>query len=113
MLVSDTERQTRPKDCPIDGVGIVTILSKSLGPEIVLQKQYRAPIDQVVIEVPAGLIDPGETPEECAVRELREETGYVGVAEEKSPIMFNGTCCVGFLFCPSFLQISQHPKDGQ
>jgi ADP-ribose pyrophosphatase len=57
-----------------------------------LQKQYRPPVDQVVIEVPAGLIDPGETPEECAVRELKEETGYVGVAEEKSPIMFNGTC---------------------
>ncbi|KAG5293342.1 ADP-ribose pyrophosphatase [Histoplasma capsulatum G186AR] len=43
----------------------------------------------VVIEVPAGLIDEGETPEECAVRELKEETGYVGVAEERSPIMYN------------------------
>ncbi|KAK2772810.1 hypothetical protein FQN52_004825 [Onygenales sp. PD_12] len=83
------ERQTRPKNCPIDGVGIMTILSKPTGPELLLQKQYRPPIDKVVIEVPAGLIDAGETPEECAVRELREETGYVGVAEETSPIMYN------------------------
>ena len=86
----DLFEQTRPKDAKVDGVGIVTILSKSTGPELVLQKQFRPPINQVVIEVPAGLIDAGETPQECAVRELKEETGYVGTAQEVSPIMFNG-----------------------
>ncbi|KAG8674213.1 hypothetical protein FPOAC1_000177 [Fusarium poae] len=83
------ERLTRPKDALIDGVGIVAILDHRHGPEIVLQKQYRPPVDKVVIEVPAGLIDENETAEECAVRELREETGYVGVVTETSPIMFN------------------------
>ncbi|KAJ5913274.1 hypothetical protein N7504_002157 [Penicillium tannophilum] len=83
------ERQTRPATAEIDGVGIVAILNMSSGPELLLQKQYRPPIDKVVIEVPAGLIDAGETPEQCAVRELREETGYVGVAEQTSPIMYN------------------------
>ncbi|KAE8132956.1 NUDIX hydrolase domain-like protein [Aspergillus pseudotamarii] len=83
------ERQTRPANCAIDGVGIVTILNKSTGPELLLQKQYRPPIDKVVIEVPAGLIDAGETVEECAVRELKEETGYVGVAEQTSTVMYN------------------------
>jgi len=43
-----------------------------------------------VIEVPAGLIDEGETAEEAALRELKEETGYVGVLSESTPIMFNG-----------------------
>lgn len=65
-------------------------MNKESGPELLLQKQYRPPIDKVVIEVPAGLIDAGETPEQCAVRELREETGYVGVAEQISPVMYNG-----------------------
>ncbi|KAJ5947436.1 NUDIX hydrolase domain-like protein [Penicillium verhagenii] len=83
------ERQTRPATAEIDGVGIVCILNKATGPELLLQKQYRPPIDKVVIEVPAGLIDAGETPEQCAVRELKEETGYVGVAEQTSPIMYN------------------------
>ena len=75
-------------------MGIVAILDKSSGPELVLQKQFRPPIGKVCIEVPAGLIDEGETPEECALRELREETGYMGEVVTDgmgvSPLMFNG-----------------------
>ncbi|PSR83961.1 ADP-ribose pyrophosphatase [Coniella lustricola] len=83
------ERRTRPQASELDGVGIVAILEKPTGPEIVLQKQYRPPIDKITIEVPAGLVDEGETAEQAAVRELREETGYVGTVTEKSPLMFN------------------------
>ncbi|KAH8793713.1 ADP-ribose pyrophosphatase [Hyaloscypha sp. PMI_1271] len=83
------ERPTRPKGSDIDGVGIVAILEKPGGPEIVLQKQFRPPVEKVTIEVPAGLVDAGETAEEAAVRELKEETGYIGVVSETSPVMFN------------------------
>ncbi|PLB48950.1 nucleoside diphosphate-sugar hydrolase of the mutt family [Aspergillus steynii IBT 23096] len=83
------ERLTRPASSAVDGVGVLTILHKSTGPELLLQKQYRPPINQMVVEVPAGMVDAGETVEECAVRELKEETGYVGVAEKTSPIMYN------------------------
>ncbi|KAB5517339.1 NUDIX hydrolase domain-like protein [Coniochaeta sp. 2T2.1] len=84
-----SERTTRPKNSDIDGVGIVAILQKETGPEIMLQKQFRPPAHSVTIEVPAGLVDEGETAEQAAVRELREETGYVGVASKASPVMFN------------------------
>lgn len=83
------ERTTRPSGCLIDGVGILTILQHPTGPHILLQKQFRAPTSSVCIEIPAGLIDANETAEECAVRELLEETGYHGKAVETSPIMFN------------------------
>lgn len=79
----------------IDGVGICAILEKPEGPELLLQKQFRPPIDKVTIEVPAGLVDQGETAESCALRELKEETGYVGEVVDEgfgvSPVMFNGT----------------------
>jgi 8-oxo-dGTP pyrophosphatase MutT (NUDIX family) len=100
------ERLTRPKGSDIDGVGIVAILqdpkNPDVTPQLVLQKQWRPPIDAVVVEVPAGLIDPKESAEECALRELKEETGYIGVVVEGdfgvSGIMFNGKRSINFQF---------------
>lgn len=43
---------------------------------IVLLRQYRHAIGGVIWEIPAGKLDAGEAPELCALRELREETGY-------------------------------------
>ncbi|KAI4654000.1 hypothetical protein J4E85_001301 [Alternaria conjuncta] len=92
------ERLTRPPGSDIDGVGVAAILQDPAKPNdeprILLQKQWRAPVDATVIEVPAGLMDPDETAESCAIRELKEETGYVGeLVPDKTfrvtPIMFN------------------------
>ncbi|RYP87176.1 hypothetical protein DL770_004827 [Monosporascus sp. CRB-9-2] len=89
-LWESAERRTRPRNSAIDGVGILAVVEKPTGPEIILQKQYRPPVDKVCVEVPAGLVDEGETAEEAAVRELKEETGYVGKVTETTPMMFNG-----------------------
>ena len=45
--------------------------------KIALVRQYRTALDRVTVEIPAGKLDAGEDPQECAARELREETGFV------------------------------------
>lgn len=49
--------------------------------------QYRPPVEAKCVEFPAGLIDAGETPEQAAVRELKEETGYEGKVCDVSPTL--------------------------
>ncbi len=44
--------------------------------QVVLVRQWRQPAQQVLLEIPAGVVHPDETPEECAIRELAEEIGY-------------------------------------
>lgn len=45
------------------------------GNEVVLIKQFRPSVEETLLEIPAGRIDEGETPEQAASRELEEETG--------------------------------------
>lgn len=83
-------RLTRNKG-NVDGIGILAILKYKDGKpdEILLQKQFRPPVEGVCIEMPAGLIDADESIETAALRELKEETGYVGKIVGKSPIIYN------------------------
>lgn len=49
---------------------------------VLLVRQYKHGIGEIVTELPAGMIDEDETPEACAVRELIEETGHTGSPPE-------------------------------
>ena len=57
--------------------GAVAIVPITPEGHIVLVRQYRYPVGKTMLEVPAGKLDKGEQPDECARRELEEETGYV------------------------------------
>lgn len=71
--ISDREYLVHP-----GAVMVIPLLFDDDGaPRLVLERQYRYPIGQVMIEFPAGKLDPGEDRLACARRELQEETGYV------------------------------------
>lgn len=99
-------RTTRPTSADVDGVAILALLRRGSSVETLLVEQFRPPMNTATLELPAGLIDAGETAVQAALRgvgalhpcieshlsarlsgstrprptaELREETGYIGV----------------------------------
>lgn len=54
-------------------VGIVPITANG---EIILVRQFRKAVEKALLEIPAGRLETDEEPSQCAIRELKEETGY-------------------------------------
>lgn len=55
----------------------VVILPITEDNKVIMVQEPRTPIEQIILDLPAGMIEPGESPEQAAVRELEEETGYL------------------------------------
>lgn len=73
---------------------VVLIMHNESGDKLLLNREFRLAVGDWVYNFPAGLIDPGETPEESARRELKEETGLDLVAiRDVLPISYSA---VGF-----------------
>jgi len=60
----------------VEHPGAVAILAFTDDGQLVLVKQYRKAAERLTIEIPAGTLGAGEAPRDCALRELKEETGY-------------------------------------
>ena len=60
----------------VEHPGAVAVVGVTTGQQVLLLRQSHHPIGQTLLGLPAGTLEPGETPEACARRELIEETGY-------------------------------------
>ena len=83
----------------IDCVNWVNVIALTPDQQLVMIEQYRHGSDTVELEIPGGMMDPGDSsPEATAVRELREETGYEGDAPRligqifPNPAIMSNTC---------------------
>lgn len=65
-----------------ESLGFCIVFALTPEMNVLLVRQYKHGAGEIVTELPAGMIDAGETPDACATRELAEETGFTGRAPE-------------------------------
>ncbi len=80
--------------------GAVAIVALTSDGKICLVRQYRTALGRVTVEIPAGKLDPGEDPLECASRELLEETGMTA-----DKMAFLTTIATSDGFCDELIHI--------
>jgi len=83
---------------------------------LVLERQFRWPMQRVMVEFPAGKLDPGEDPLACGRRELLEETGYTARewahAGRLHPVISYSTECIDLWFARG-LQLQERRLDDE
>jgi len=94
-----------------EAVSIVPILVPSM--KYVIIKIFRPTVDGYVITFPAGLVDKGESYEASAVRELKEETGYVGSVIKTTPPNLSSAGMTDELVTVSVVHIDESLPENQ
>ena len=97
--------------------GAVMIIPLLDDGRVVLERQFRYPVGSVMVEFPAGKLDPGEGSLACAMRELQEETGYTATewayAGKTHPVISYSTEHIDIWFARGLAAGEQSLDDGE
>ncbi len=74
--VSVPDGRTKKREIVVHPGAAAIVPLMNDGKEVLLVEQYRKAVESMTLEIPAGTLEEGESPEECAMRELIEETGF-------------------------------------
>lgn len=97
--------------------GAVVVVAVMPDGRLVFERQFRYPLGRSFIELPAGKIDPNESIQDCAIRELREETGFEASEWKHLGVMHP---CIGYsderievFFAHGLTQVERALDDGE
>ena len=79
----------------------------------IIIRQFRPPTNSYILEFQAGLVDRGETREQTAIRELSEETGYVGEVEKISPRLYSSPGILSEAVSFAHVQVDENLPENQ
>lgn len=118
VRLPDGQLATREYVIHPGAVMIIPVLDDgSADPLVVLERQYRYPVGQVMIEFPAGKLDAGEPVLQCAQRELLEETGYTAKSWARAgvlhPVISYSTEVIDIWFARGLVLGERHLDSGE
>ena len=92
---------------------VIIIAKMEPSERYIIIRQFRPPTNSYILEFPAGLVDMGETHEQTAIRELSEETGYVGEVEKISPMLYSSPGILSEAVSFAYMQVDENLSDNQ
>lgn len=117
VYLDDVElaREKRKREVVLHG-GAAAIIPVTDAGEVLFVRQYRYAAEQDLLEIPAGKVDPGESIDACAARELEEETGYTGTLKRLGYVYTTPGFCnerIDLYLADHLKKTKQHLDEGE
>ena len=92
---------------------VIIIAKMEPSKRYIIIRQFRPPTNSYLLEFPAGLVDRGETRDQTAVRELYEETGYIGEIHKISPRLYSSPGLLSEAVSFAHIQVDESLSENQ